>query len=641
MSKEHTTSSGFRPSNSLANSLDERFDKDTVGEAPESASSTAFLVGLTGRYAGKLFKIKQGEHVIGRTSKALVQLDEKAVSHQHARLTLGAGGCIVRDLDSTNGTYVNDARLDGPRELRAGDVIRFGNTNFGFLTDAEDDEQHTRALARVTNANVIPQATGRQSMPSFSGDAIVPAGHVQVIGTTGGHGMTPADEGNSLDKILDILGWASAFVKRYWRLLLISGVIFAALGAASIRVAPPVSTAEFEILLRADQTKTTARYYASRDVEYFIAAEKNFLHESLVSKTMRDMELPTPEGLVRSYARSLTFEKAGPSMYAGSFSHTDPAFAEKFLAQHLQNYLESEIGKSIKVLSSEVELLRQQYEDNEEQLRQQEESLREFKEGNLEALPELAEGQVANRAGLMMRRDTLSAELTRASEQLALVRKQLASEDAFVGSRVQRSEPYEQRIVAVRQQIAEAKAKGLAEGHPDITKLRSEEQSLTRLRDQALNAETTETDRRANPEHKRLQNEAGQLQVTVAATSKELSQVEGRLAEIAEVTGKMPEVEVEMAQQFRQLQGSKKLHEELHSQLKAKELEYQFERASVAARYEVMKPPEAFDLNYTQSTFKRAGAGFVMGALLGMMLALLHWLTVYARNRRERLAGVR
>jgi chromosome segregation ATPase len=328
-------------------------------------------------------------------------------------------------------------------------------------------------------------------------------------------------------------------------------------------------------------------------------------------------------------------------MYAGTFSHTDPAFAEKFLAAHLRNYLESEIGKSIKVLSSEVELLRQQYQDNEEQLRQQEEGMREYKEGNLDALPEVADGQVANRAQLLMRRDTLSADLTRASEQLALVRRQLASEDAFVGTRVQQSAPYEERLVQIRQQIAEAKAKGLAEGHPDLVKLRSEEQSLMSLRDQALNAETTETDRRANPEHKRLQNDAGQLQVQVAATSKELSQVEGRLAEIAEVTGKMPEVEVEMAQKFRQLHGSKKLHEELHSQLKAKELEYQFERASVAARYEVMKPPEAFDLNYTRSTIKRAVAGFVFGAMLGIGLALLHWLRVYARNRRERLAAAR
>lgn len=632
MSKDHTTSSGLRPSPSLAASLEERFGEDE-GASGSSDKATAFLVGLSGKHAGKLFRIREGTHVIGRTSRGLIQLDEKAVSHQHASLSLDISACVISDMGSTNGTFVNDEKLEAPRELRAGDVIRVGMTSLGFLTDAEDDGQHTRALARVTRPNLIPNTAQALALPSQG--SVAPQVSAQLVGVPTGMSLAGGPPTNPIDKILDLIELSIRFVRANWGFILGFAVAFALLGAWTIRVAPPMSTAAFEIFLRTDQTKTAAQYYASREVEYFFAAEKNFVNEDLVRKTLEDVGRSAGPGLVRSTSLGLSFQKQGPGIYRGEYSARTQKEAEDFLAQHLTNYLEWEIGKALTVQKSELELLRKQFKETTEQLDEQESALKDFKEGNIENLPGASNSQMETRTSLLMQRDRLSADLVRYSEKLALVRKQLASEDAFLASRVAKSGTYDSAIQEVRRRIAEAQASGLAEGHPDILKLKGEEQNLVRLRDQEVNAETTDTDRRANAEHRRLQNEAGELSVGISSASKELAQVEGRLAEIEKLAGKMPAVEAEMSERFRELEGTRQLHGRLFSQLKSKELEYQFERANVAARYEVLKPPEAFPLDYQASTIKRAVFGAVGGALVGVVVGILNWLFQYARNRKR------
>src|SRR5664279_790050 len=55
--------------------------------------------------------------------------DDPVISRRHARVWRGADGQLtIEDLGSANGTFVNDERLDAPRPLDLGDVIRVGKT---------------------------------------------------------------------------------------------------------------------------------------------------------------------------------------------------------------------------------------------------------------------------------------------------------------------------------------------------------------------------------------------------------------------------------------------------------------------------------------------------------------------------------
>jgi len=75
----------------------------------------------------QVFRILPGSvRTIGRSTGADFILDAALISRVHCRLTaLEAGGLEVRDLDSTNGTFVNDARVDTAR-LAPGDRLRVG-----------------------------------------------------------------------------------------------------------------------------------------------------------------------------------------------------------------------------------------------------------------------------------------------------------------------------------------------------------------------------------------------------------------------------------------------------------------------------------------------------------------------------------
>ena len=69
-----------------------------------------------------------GRLLVGRDPSADVTVDDPEVSTRHAAFVPGDDGVVVEDLDSTNGTFVNDQRLSGSRQLQAGDRVRLGNT---------------------------------------------------------------------------------------------------------------------------------------------------------------------------------------------------------------------------------------------------------------------------------------------------------------------------------------------------------------------------------------------------------------------------------------------------------------------------------------------------------------------------------
>ena len=63
---------------------------------------------------------------IGRAIGADFIVDATMVSRVHCRLTAGAGEIEVEDLDSTNGTFVNGARVDKRARVKDGDRIGVG-----------------------------------------------------------------------------------------------------------------------------------------------------------------------------------------------------------------------------------------------------------------------------------------------------------------------------------------------------------------------------------------------------------------------------------------------------------------------------------------------------------------------------------
>lgn len=70
---------------------------------------------------------------LGRSADNDMELgDDEFASAHHARVEPRRDGVWVQDVGSTNGTFVNGMKLDSPRKLATGDVIRVGETDLRF-----------------------------------------------------------------------------------------------------------------------------------------------------------------------------------------------------------------------------------------------------------------------------------------------------------------------------------------------------------------------------------------------------------------------------------------------------------------------------------------------------------------------------
>lgn len=85
-----------------------------------------------GKGMGNVFEVPAADAiVIGRSAAAEVRLDDLAVSQQHCRIQAANGSFLLRDLKSTNGTFVNSLKV-AEHALEDGNLIRIGETTLLF-----------------------------------------------------------------------------------------------------------------------------------------------------------------------------------------------------------------------------------------------------------------------------------------------------------------------------------------------------------------------------------------------------------------------------------------------------------------------------------------------------------------------------
>jgi hypothetical protein len=76
-----------------------------------------------------------GDIVLGRGDRAEIRLEDPFASARHARIYEQGNIVVIEDLDSTNGTYLNEELLQTARPLHPGDRVRIGDSEFAFEVD--------------------------------------------------------------------------------------------------------------------------------------------------------------------------------------------------------------------------------------------------------------------------------------------------------------------------------------------------------------------------------------------------------------------------------------------------------------------------------------------------------------------------
>ncbi|MEZ4650843.1 MAG: SpoIIE family protein phosphatase [Candidatus Eisenbacteria bacterium] len=91
---------------------------------------------LEGMVGGRYYRrtLGAGRYVVGRAAESQVHLVDRSVSREHAVLHLTDSSFVVEDRGSRNGTFVNDQRIEGTREVGIHDRIRFGAIELTLLS---------------------------------------------------------------------------------------------------------------------------------------------------------------------------------------------------------------------------------------------------------------------------------------------------------------------------------------------------------------------------------------------------------------------------------------------------------------------------------------------------------------------------
>ncbi len=87
---------------------------------------------------GQPLELPEGEILLGRSRSCTVTLPDPSISRQHAKLLLRHGQVRLRDLNSSNGTYLNDSRVHSETDVVDGDRIVLGETEMRFRAAAPD-----------------------------------------------------------------------------------------------------------------------------------------------------------------------------------------------------------------------------------------------------------------------------------------------------------------------------------------------------------------------------------------------------------------------------------------------------------------------------------------------------------------------
>ena len=110
------------------------------------------LVVTEGPRTGERFPVAT-ELTLGRENADIV-LDDGEVSRRHAVVRRVDGALEISDASSANGTFVNDARIDGTRRLADGDVVRLGKTS--LKVEAPQGSRATTVSPGSTRTVVTP-----------------------------------------------------------------------------------------------------------------------------------------------------------------------------------------------------------------------------------------------------------------------------------------------------------------------------------------------------------------------------------------------------------------------------------------------------------------------------------------------------
>ena len=119
---------------------------------PKPHPQRAVLIFLSNGSSKEMVKLRKDATIIGR-SKGDILINDSEVSSTHCQIQEIDGCYNIFDMNSTNGTYVNNQRIVKAR-LKPGDIITIGDTSIRFTLRDEDQVKHVSTVFKLAQSDL-------------------------------------------------------------------------------------------------------------------------------------------------------------------------------------------------------------------------------------------------------------------------------------------------------------------------------------------------------------------------------------------------------------------------------------------------------------------------------------------------------
>jgi two-component system, cell cycle response regulator len=137
-----------------------------VKPAREGGEAWLVLIYPPGPNIGKRFPLQGSEVEIGRGGDCDIQVDRDSISRRHARMYRSGESWFIEDLQSTNGSYVNDVPVT-KSPLRDGDFVKIGSAIFKFLMGTGVEASYYEEIYKLTIMDALTGAHNKRYFLEF------------------------------------------------------------------------------------------------------------------------------------------------------------------------------------------------------------------------------------------------------------------------------------------------------------------------------------------------------------------------------------------------------------------------------------------------------------------------------------------
>jgi len=568
---------------------------------PAANEGRACLMVMTGEAEGAVYMIDRRVLLIGRSAEAHVRINEHAISTEHALLESEDDTYTLRDLGSTNGTHVNGRPITHKVVLNSGDTLQMGSTVFLFAARASSLPEGTIRLRPArSELDIVGPTRPPAALPS-AGLARATGEHTASI---------------SLTDVVKAVRRYWGYVRRYGWIVALGLGLGAGAGGLYVYVKPPTGSAWLEMTLSGP-----ARTEEGESHEPFVGAENTFRSLPLIKKTLSGLGISSPnDGQATGAQMRLTFRPVAYNsrVYRGEYEDATAERAAAFLTLHVRTYVDSELDKLLRVLRTDAEFDRQQEQKASEQVAAARARLVEFSERYPQAVPK--DATLPDPPAPRPAAGSLAPGL---DQNIAASERALRA--ALLGIQTRKANPYVEAAAAAETKIAEARARGLRDQHPELKSLLDLQASMRQKASTVLATEPSASERAQDPEVARLEQQLAEQRAARAklgaAGPLPAASAPARPKAVARPAQSLAQLRIEYGELAREYDRAKVEHDALIKKSESTTRQLERERTSAEARYDVITPPTPAKKPLPVVVGKRVGLGAAVGLLAALVIA--------------------